>query len=560
LFAAFGGLALHSFAGYFLKISFLYLQRFYVAYINWDYLGSIQNRLLRTCLLGASFYLAFHFFKETLFLTIIPFYILWEWANATTVTEKSRQLTQLRIFIFCAGVISISFYPVAPSWVYTIIPFYIFFEFTLAAFQRKTNVLSIAEKVFFTGALLGSYYLVFNNKGLFGLMLLYVIWELFRFRSSTVSNESRIYPLIFILPLCLPFLEMLFPISVWQYPVALYVFYRLIHFLPTFSFLQASSKVPSSFIPVVARIFERVIIVVAGYFLVQFYFNAHYLFDTVIAYVFWELFTLVYRVIFLRGLGKAWSIESGEQKRLSTFRLAMAIILGPIIVLSIKSTDPIPTFVFIALVELVLLFSLFKIFPKIEWPRLNFKKWIGYVRYSPINDSRENDQVTPVVKEAVPSTTIPWTKIRGVAFVGTFLVVVNGIFGFWGINSWPFSSYPSYSTIIKNEISIISFVGKNDDGSEVNIDSLGLKADFRKENIRPFENSITILYEKHRGNAEDSILLKKRIEDYWELWRLNLPELEDLKSVQVYLNKTPLAPEERHVLIEHILLHTIRNE
>jgi hypothetical protein len=136
--------------------------------------------------------------------------------------------------------------------------------------------------------------------------------------------------------------------------------------------------------------------------------------------------------------------------------------------------------------------------------------------------------------------------------VPLLLLGINIFYGFVGINSWPFSAYPAYSGIVKDEISIIKMEVFNQNNELIDAKTLGKEQSFRWENIRPFEERIAASYEE-----KDTELKQKDLEKYWSLWSNNVEGLEDAKVVYMYLEKTKIAPELRTDIISSVYLGKI---
>jgi hypothetical protein len=154
-------------------------------------------------------------------------------------------------------------------------------------------------------------------------------------------------------------------------------------------------------------------------------------------------------------------------------------------------------------------------------------------------------------KKTTPQSEAPYAQIslnkllkKPSYLIPLLLLAMNVLYGFAGINSWPFSAYPAYSAVVKDEISIIKLEACDSDGQLIDCKDLGKQQQFRWENIRPFEERIAETY-----NANDSTALRLQLKNYWELWANNVKGLENVTVVTMYLEKTKIAPELRNEIL-----------
>jgi hypothetical protein len=140
-------------------------------------------------------------------------------------------------------------------------------------------------------------------------------------------------------------------------------------------------------------------------------------------------------------------------------------------------------------------------------------------------------------------------------YPGVLLVGFNLVFGILGISSWPFSAYPAYSGIVKSEVQLIRMEAFNKDGKTLDVKKIGKEANFRWENIRPFEERISESLEK-----KDALELQKKLESYWNLWSTKVEGLSEINSIDMYLETTTLIPEERDKIISSVYLGRVTPE
>jgi hypothetical protein len=118
-------------------------------------------------------------------------------------------------------------------------------------------------------------------------------------------------------------------------------------------------------------------------------------------------------------------------------------------------------------------------------------------------------------------------------FSGVVLLNINFIFGMFHIDSYPFSSYPSYSAIIPDTFKMIRFEPNN---LNQTVHEVGLKNHFRWEDYGWLENNLIQDFEKGKD-------VQKRLNDYWDIWIKTNPQLKKCDTIQVYLIQRPVTPE-----------------
>lgn len=139
-----------------------------------------------------------------------------------------------------------------------------------------------------------------------------------------------------------------------------------------------------------------------------------------------------------------------------------------------------------------------------------------------------------------------------VVIVGVILIGFNFIFSVFGISSWPFSDYPSYTGIVKNSVHLIEMKAINAEGNTINVKQIGKEEGFRWENIRPFEERIAKAY-----LSGDTTNLSQKLNDYWQLWETKVPGLQEAVKIEMSLVTTSLVPEERDVVLKDQYLGTV---
>lgn len=123
-------------------------------------------------------------------------------------------------------------------------------------------------------------------------------------------------------------------------------------------------------------------------------------------------------------------------------------------------------------------------------------------------------------------------------YAGIVLLNINFIFGMFHIDSYPFSSYPSYSAIIPDTFKMIYFQPNHLNQS---VHEIGMKNYFRWEDYGWLENKLIQDFEEGKP-------VQNRIEDYWEIWRNKNPQLKICDTIEVFIVERPVAPEGKYEL------------
>ncbi|MFK7784897.1 MAG: hypothetical protein AB8B56_07270, partial [Crocinitomicaceae bacterium] len=187
-------------------------------------------------------------------------------------------------------------------------------------------------------------------------------------------------------------------------------------------------------------------------------------------------------------------------------------------------------------------------FLSIDFVQLRFMN-LSFVNWSYFKKKR-----SPVSRSEEPSVPYDFRKFRSMRFMYVVvpLVSINLLFGILQINSWPFSGYPSYSSTVSNEVTLIRLDATTADSINVDVKRIAQEANFRWENLRPFEERIMDKY-----NSDDSTGLSIQLEEYWQLWDTKLSGLEEVKTVKMYFETTSVIPEKRELILDSGYLGTV---
>lgn len=146
-------------------------------------------------------------------------------------------------------------------------------------------------------------------------------------------------------------------------------------------------------------------------------------------------------------------------------------------------------------------------------------------------------------------------KRSGLAILVGLLFFGNLTMGVFSISTWPFSTYPAYSAAVPNTVTLLEMKARTASGNLIDVKKIGMKAGFRWEDIRPFEQQIDQAY-----SEGDTIRVREMLEEYWNLWVANVPELSQAKEIKMSLVTTPLSPEKRSEELERKYLGMVKIE
>ncbi len=177
-------------------------------------------------------------------------------------------------------------------------------------------------------------------------------------------------------------------------------------------------------------------------------------------------------------------------------------------------------------------------FEDLQFSYLVIVNWgfiIGWVHKQPFPKPENLSELMP-----------PGWDYKKLLLGGGLLFSLNVLCGVFRIHSWPFSSYPTYSMLVKDSHTYVYFEVRDPSGTLVNVDSLGRAAGFRKESYTPIEDRIA-----ENVAANDSSTLHMNVQKLWDIWYSNVPGLNASGPVKVWLRQSPVSPEEKHRLLKN---------
>jgi hypothetical protein len=175
-------------------------------------------------------------------------------------------------------------------------------------------------------------------------------------------------------------------------------------------------------------------------------------------------------------------------------------------------------------------------FPPVFWMYAFFINWGKlFQRFLP---------TTNVIEESTSS--LLQNRLM-IALTGT-LLFFNSVCGFASIYSYPFTSFPGYTTIYPSEIGVLFIEVKDPTAGWTSIDSILKKEGYRRENNTAFEQKIIDIY------ASGSIP-EDEIKVYWDFLQAGVKPLKRIGHLRFYHQKIALHPKaEVRVLQQSLIL------
>ena len=134
---------------------------------------------------------------------------------------------------------------------------------------------------------------------------------------------------------------------------------------------------------------------------------------------------------------------------------------------------------------------------------------------------------------------------RATLIIGAIYFAFNSLFGFFNIDSWPFSCYPAHNSDVAQTYKRVEFEINSGVGYAIKVDSIGRKNNFRKDNYFAIDEKVVKAVEQ-----KDTIAQRRYLHLLWNIWQSNNPELTQYDTPQPYLIETPVDPEKRKVFIQ----------
>jgi hypothetical protein len=157
-----------------------------------------------------------------------------------------------------------------------------------------------------------------------------------------------------------------------------------------------------------------------------------------------------------------------------------------------------------------------------------------YLVFIPWNEILQRLGKIPIWRE---QRTQPISWLRPVLLGPLFILSMNIIYGVFNLSSYPFSVYPVYAEIVLDNVRYFEYRIRNHGYEDINVWNEGKKHGFKWESYSRGEYHIIRTW-KGSGQLDTS-----GVQTLWKRWRLDVPILEDIDSVDVYVVERPLAPE-----------------
>lgn len=171
-------------------------------------------------------------------------------------------------------------------------------------------------------------------------------------------------------------------------------------------------------------------------------------------------------------------------------------------------------------------------FVVLVWSYLSFVKWSNFSFFA------ETKEVNTDLKEE------NW----GVKIVGITLILFNLLFGLGKWYSYPFTTYPTFDSIVQDETFHLIYEGKTKNGELIRLPNKALHDKFTSPRYWEMENDII---ENRNKNKSDSLLLK-------QLCDIQMISDHSIDQVNVFIELQSIIPEKRQERPKELIYSTIR--
>ena len=142
---------------------------------------------------------------------------------------------------------------------------------------------------------------------------------------------------------------------------------------------------------------------------------------------------------------------------------------------------------------------------------------------------------------------------RGALIIAGVLFFFNSICGFVSIYSYPFTSFPGYTTIYPSEIGVLHIEVQDAEGNWINVDRILEMEQYRRENNTSFEQQIIEQFESD-SIAEDEM------RSYWHFLQAGVEPLRKMSSVRFYYQRIILDPNAEMSVVEEVLIFQLSDK
>lgn len=129
------------------------------------------------------------------------------------------------------------------------------------------------------------------------------------------------------------------------------------------------------------------------------------------------------------------------------------------------------------------------------------------------------------------------------------ILSLNFLFGLFNINSYPFSVYPVYAEIVPSHVKYFDYRIVDANQQHTDFRAEGKKHNFKWESYSRLEYHIIKMRET-AGKLDTA-----GVKNLWKRWQLQVPTLQNVDSIDVYVVERPVNPDSAtHRLSEHYLM------
>lgn len=146
-------------------------------------------------------------------------------------------------------------------------------------------------------------------------------------------------------------------------------------------------------------------------------------------------------------------------------------------------------------------------------------------------------------------TTLNWKSFRLLVPMG--FLTVNFTFGCFKINSYPFSVYPIYAEIVQPNVKYFEYRVQDKGFKDLDVRGEGKAANFRWEDYSRIEYYL-IRDHKNSGKLDSVGVIAP-----WKRWKVGVPDLRNIDTIDVHIVERPLSPDESDVRLSDKYLMTI---
>ena len=128
-------------------------------------------------------------------------------------------------------------------------------------------------------------------------------------------------------------------------------------------------------------------------------------------------------------------------------------------------------------------------------------------------------------------------NFRSAVYAGPLVILLANVFaGVLNVNSYPFSVYPIYAEIVPDNVKYFEYRINDECLEHINVRDEGKEHNFKWENYSRTEYHIIRMHLAGAG------LDTTGVSTLWKRWQLEIPTLNQVQSVDVYIVERPIDP------------------